>query len=167
MGPTLKSGLGQGLAQDPQPGLPIPELFSGPHSGTFFCTKFAAFPGTSANNVDPADPTLFVAFPGTASNFVDKNPDLAFLAKPGMPSLGFCQRNFKHFLEMQKIMLGQLGRHYFLNFLEMRRTTCRKKFRNGAQKKVPESAGLVGGPKPSFSLALIFKSDPGQVLAQT
>ena len=29
------------------------------------------------------------------------------------------------------------------NFLEMRRKTCRKKFRNGAQKKVPESAGLV------------------------
>ena len=74
----------------PQPGLPIPELFSGPHSGTFFCTKFAAFPGTSSNNVDPADPTLFVAFPGTASNFVDnfRAPSWGFQAKFG-PDLIF------------------------------------------------------------------------------
>ena len=62
-------------------GLPIPELFSGPHSGTFFCTFFAAFPGNFANNVDPADPTKFVAFPGNSTNNVDKKPDLAFLAK--------------------------------------------------------------------------------------
>ena len=61
-----------------------------------------------------------------------------------MPSLGFCRQNLMQFLEMQQIMLGQLGRHYLRNFLEMRRKTCRKKFRNGAQKKVPESAGLVG-----------------------
>ena len=99
LGPTLKSGLGQGLAQDPQQGLPIPDFFSGPHSGTFFCKLFVAFPGNSSNNVDPADPTLFVAFPGTASNFVDKNPDLT-------------------------------------------------NFWNGAQKKVPEPPGLVGGSGP-------------------
>ena len=96
----------QSSAWKPQPGLQIPELFSGPHSGTFFCTKFVAF--------------------------------------PGMPSLVFCRHYFVKFLEMQKIMLGQLGRHYFRHFLEMRRISCRKKFRNGAQKKVPESAGLVG-----------------------
>ena len=46
-----------------QPGLQIPELFSGPHSGTFFCTFFVAFRGNSPNNVDPADPTKFWAFP--------------------------------------------------------------------------------------------------------
>ena len=42
LGPTWKLGLGQNvawransLARNPQPGLQIPELFSGPHSGTF------------------------------------------------------------------------------------------------------------------------------------
>ena len=78
LGPTFKSGLGQGLAQDPQPGLPILERFSGPHSGTFFCKFFVAFPGNSSNHVDPADPTKFVAFPGNSTNNVDKKPDLAF-----------------------------------------------------------------------------------------
>ena len=91
------------LGPEPQPGLQIPELFSGPHSGTFFCTFFAAFPGNSTNNVDPADPTKFVAFPGNATNYVGSNPDLAFLAKPGMPSLGLSRHIFKHFLEMRKI----------------------------------------------------------------
>ena len=127
-----------------QPGLPIPELFSEPHSGTFFCAKFAAFPGNCSNNVDPADPTKFEAFPGNSSNNVDQNPDLAFLASPGMPSLAFCRRYLLNFLEMPQISSGQRGRHYLRNFLEMRRNTCRKKFRNGAQKKVPESAGLAG-----------------------
>ena len=41
---------------------------------------------------------------------------------------------------------GQRGRHYFLNFLEMRGKTCRKKFRNGAQKK---SSGIC---KPGWGL---------------
>ena len=50
-------------------------------SGFFFCKFFAAFPGNSTNNVDPADPTKFVAFPGNASNYVGSNPDLAFLEK--------------------------------------------------------------------------------------
>ena len=87
--PTWKSGLGQSVAWraktrpgHPQPGLPIPELFSGPHSGTFFFTFFVAFLGNSSNNVDPADPTKFEAFPGNSTNNVDKKPDLAFLAKP-------------------------------------------------------------------------------------
>ena len=35
-----------------------------------------------------------------------------------------------------------------------------KKFRNGAHKKVPESAGLVGGSGPSFGQDLIFKLGP-------
>ena len=69
------------------------------------------------------------------------------------------RHNFMHFLEMPKKSSGQRGRHYFLNFLEMRRKMCRKKFRNGTQKKVPESAGLVGGPRSSFGPDLIFKSD--------
>ena len=79
---------------------------------------------------------------------------------PGMRSLGSCRHYLLSFLETHKISSGQRGRHYFGNFPEMRRKTCRKKFRNGAQKKVPESAGLVGGPKPSFGPALIFKSGP-------
>ena len=97
---------------------PIPELF---------LQVFRRISRTFKNNVDPTDPTLFFAFPA-----------------PGIASLFFCQHDFLNFLEMQQIMLGQLGRHYFLNFLEMRRNICREKFRNGAQKKVPESAGLVG-----------------------
>ena len=60
----------QSSAWKPQPGLQIPELFSGPHFGTFFCTFFVAFPGNSSNNVDPADPTLFETFPGNATNNV-------------------------------------------------------------------------------------------------
>ena len=52
-------------------------------------------------------------------------------------------QHFLTFLEMQKIMLGQLGRHYFLNFLEMRRSTRRKKSGMGPRKKVPESASLA------------------------
>ena len=63
-------------------------------------------------------------------------------------------------MEMQQIMLGQLGRHYLLNFLEMRRQTCRQKFRNGAQKKVPKPPGLVGVLGP-----LVEGSGPS--LAQT
>ena len=132
--PDLKIRSGPNLARsrqpgvrNPQPGLPIPELFSGPHSGTFFCTKFAAFPRNSSNNVDPADPTKFAAFPGNASNYVGSNPDLAFLASPGMPSLGSCQHYLLSFLEMQQISSGQRGRHYLRNFLEMRRKTCRKR----------------------------------------
>ena len=140
----MKIRSGPNLARNPQPGLQIPELFSGPHSGTFFCKFFVAFPGNSTNNVDPADPTKFVAFPGNATNYVGSNPDLAFLASPGMPSLGLSRRNLWHFLETPQISSGQRGRHYLRNFLEMRRKTCRKKFRNGAQKKVPETAGLVG-----------------------
>ena len=80
------------------------ELFSGPHSGTFFCKFFVAFPGNSSNNADPDDPTKFVAFPENSANNADKNPDLAFST--------------------------------------------------GAQKKVPESAGLVGGPGPSLGPAM-------------
>ena len=47
-----------------------------------------------------------------------------------------------------------------VGFLVLRRTTCRQEFRNGAQKKVLESAGLVGGSGP-----LVGSS--GQSLAQT
>ena len=159
-GPNLAPNPQPG-ARTPQPGLQVPELFSGPHSGTFFCTKFAAFPGKCSNNVDPADPTKFEAFPGNSTNNVDPADP-----PPEMPSLGFCRHYFVKFLEMRKIMLGQRGRHYFGNFLEMRRKTCRKKFRNGAQKKVPESAGLVGGPGPSLGPALTLKSGPSQVLVK-
>ena len=144
----------------PQPGLPIPELFSRLHSGTCFCTFLVACPGNSANNVDPADPTKFVAFPGNSTNNVDKNPDLAFLAKPGMPSLAFCRHYLLSFLEMSQISLGQRGRHYLSNFLEMRQISCRKKFQNGAQKKVPETAGLAGSSGPRLG-------SPGDALAQT
>ena len=39
-------------------------------SGTFPASFFAAFPGNSRNNVDPADPAIFFAFPGNAINNV-------------------------------------------------------------------------------------------------
>ena len=80
--------------------------------------------------------------------------------RPGMPSLGSCRHYLLNFLGMLQISSGQRGRHYLNNFLEMRRKTCRKKFRNGPQKKVPESAGLVGGSGLSFGPDLIFKSGP-------
>ena len=60
---------------------------------------------------------------------------------PARPA--FCRHYLLNFLEMQQISSGQRGRHYLRNFLDMRRKTCTKRFRNGAQKKVPESAGLV------------------------
>ena len=56
LGPTWKSGLGQNLTRSPQPGLQIPELFSGPHSGTFFCALFVAFPGNATENVQKKVP---------------------------------------------------------------------------------------------------------------
>ena len=60
-----------------------------------------------------------------------------------MPSLGLSLHIFMYFLETRKNNLGRLGRRYFLRFLEMRRKTCRKTFRGGAQKQGLESAGLV------------------------
>ena len=77
-----------------------------------------------------------------------------------MPSLGSRRYYLLSFLEMQQISSGQRGRHYLRNFVEMRRTTCRKKFQNGAQKKVSESAGLVGTSRPRLG-------SPGHTLAQT
>ena len=144
----MKIRSGPNLARNPQPGLQIPELFSGPHSGTFFCTFFVAFPGNSSNNVDPADQTLFVAFPGTST----------ILASPGMPSLGSCRHYLLSFLEMQQVSSGQRGRHYLRNLLDMRRKMCRRKFWKGAQKTVPESAGLFGGSGQCFGPDLTFKS---------
>ena len=76
----------------------------------------------------------------TASSSPTRPADSGTFSPPGMPSLGFC-------------------RHYLLSFLEMRRKTCRK-VPERAQKKVPESAGLVGGSGP-----LVEGSGPS--LAQT
>ena len=73
---------------------------------------------------------------------------------PPIMSTPLTRRNLRHFQEIQQIMSGQRGQHNSRNFLEMRRKTCRNKFRNGAQKKNPESAGLVGGPGPSLGPAL-------------
>ena len=56
---------------------------------------------------------------------VTKNLELTLLASPGMPVLGFWFHDFTH-------------------FLVLRQKTSRKRFWDGAQKKVPESAGLVG-----------------------
>ena len=42
-GPNLKIRSGPNLARTLQPGLPIPELFSGPDSGTFVYACFVAF----------------------------------------------------------------------------------------------------------------------------
>ena len=85
---------------------------------------------------------------------------MAFLASPGMPSLAFCRHNLLNFLEMPQISSGQRGRHYLSNFQEMRQILCRKKFRNGAQKKVLESAGLAGSSRPRLASL-------GHVLAET
>ena len=43
--PGLKIRSRPNLAWNPQPGLQIAKLFSGPISGFFFCTCFIAFPG--------------------------------------------------------------------------------------------------------------------------
>ena len=56
-----------------------------------------------------------------------------------------------HFLEIGKIMSTQLTLHYFSHFQEMlenmsaQTQTWHSRLRIGAQKKVPESASLVGG----------------------
>ena len=110
----------QSSAWKPQPGLQIPELFSGPHSG-FFSARVSSHLARNAKSGFLS--TLFFEVPGNAKNNV-----------------------------------GSAGSTLFLNFLEMRRKSSRKKFRNGAQKKVPESGGLVGGSGPSFGPDLIFKS---------
>ena len=55
-------------------------------------------------------------------------------AAPGKPSLGLSRHNFMHLMEIKK-NVGSVGSILFLNFLEMRITNCRIKFRNGAQKK--------------------------------
>ena len=99
--------------------------------------------------------------------------NMAWRAKtrPGPPSQAWRFRNFflgpipelfsarfsLHFQEIAQIMSTQLTQHYLLHFQELHQDfvgsnpelailakTCRKKFRNGARKKVPESAGLVG-----------------------
>ena len=61
-------------------------------------------------------------------------------------------------LEMQQISSGQRGRPYLR--LEMRQKACRKNLRNGARKKVPESAGLPGRSRPRLA-------SPSHVLAET
>ena len=81
-------------------------------------------------------------------------------SSPARLGLGSCRHYLLNFLEMLQISSGKRGRHYLSNFLEMRHISCRKKFRNGAQKKVPESAGLAGRSRPRLA-------SPGHVLAQT
>ena len=44
-GPTWKPGLGQTWPGTPNQACRFRNFFSGPHSGTFFCKFFAAFPG--------------------------------------------------------------------------------------------------------------------------
>ena len=146
-GPNLKIRSGPNLARSPQPGVRNPNqirrfrnFFLDPIPELFFCAFFAAFPGNSSNNVDPADPTKFAACPGNALNYVGSNPDLAFLA-PGMPSLGLSRRNLMHFLDMLQISSGRQGRHYLMNFLEMLRKTRRKKVPEWDPKK---NSGICG-----------------------
>ena len=82
---------------------------------------------------------------------------------PGTPNQACSFRNFflgpipelvsascsPHFQEIQfpgtvKNGVGSAGSTLFFEFPGNAAKTCRTKFRNGAQKKVPESAGLVG-----------------------
>ena len=44
------------MARNPQPSLQIPELFSGPHSGTFSCKLFVAFPGNPTKHLQKKVP---------------------------------------------------------------------------------------------------------------
>ena len=94
LGPTLKSGLGQGLAQDPQPGLPIPELFSGPFARNaksgFSSTLFVEFPGNATNFVGSSGSTLFEEFPGNAAKNVQKKvPEWGPEKSPGIGRPGW------------------------------------------------------------------------------
>ena len=122
---------------------PIPELFSASVSSHF--QEIGKIMSTQLTR------HYFLHFQELHEIMSTNKTDLAFLAKPGMPSLGLSRQNLWYFQEMPQISSAHRGRHYLLNFLEMRRKTCRKKFRNGAQKKVPESAGLVGGSGPSLA----------------
>ena len=140
----LKIRAGPKLGLDPQSGLQIPELFSAPHAGTFFFFAFfVSFPGSSKNNVDLADPTLVFSVPGNSTDNVDKEQTWHSWVRQECQVCVFVDVIFRDSWKFKKILCGQRGRHYFLNFLDMRRNTRRKKFRNGAQKKVPESVGLV------------------------
>ena len=110
---------------------------SGPIWGHFLCfwpnLKIRSGPNLARNpNQEPRSPNQACRF----RNF--------FLGPRNANSV-FCRHtgNFMQFLEMHKMMLAELGRHPFLNFLDMRRKTCRKKSEMGPRKKVPESAGLV------------------------
>ena len=79
---------------------------------------------------------------------------------PELFSVGF----LAHFLEMPKIMSTQLTLRYFTAFQEMSEFLSAQTQTwhswHGAQKKVPESAGLVRGSGSSFGPDLIFKSGP-------
>ena len=110
----------QSLAQNPQssvwkpqPGLQISELFSGPHSGTFFYAFFAVFPGNAKNNVDARNAksgfelTYFEAFPGNAKNNV-----------------------------------GSAGSTLFFDFLQMRQKSSKKKVPKWGPKKQNLQASL-------------------------
>ena len=74
--PDFKIRSGPNLARISQPGLPIPELFSGPFARNaksgFLSTKFDAVPGNATNNVGSAGSTLFEEFPGNATKNVQK-----------------------------------------------------------------------------------------------
>ena len=79
----------------------------------------------------------------------------------------FSARFSSHFQEIAKIMSTPLTRRNFGHFQEIAKIMSTKtqtwhswRSRNGAQKKVPESAGLVGGSGPLVGGA-------GPSLAQT
>ena len=80
---------------------------------------------------------------------------------PQIISTPLTQRNLLHFQEtMQQISSGQWGRHYLRNFLAMPRKTCRKKFRNGAQKKFRNLQAWLGGPGLVLPLQAMFWPRP-------
>ena len=65
-----------------------------------------------------------------------------------MLSLGFGSHVFKEFLVMREITSSRI-------FRSSGKRNVQKQFRNGAQKRVPESAGLVGADLISFTLVYI------------
>ena len=94
-------------APNPQPGLQVPALLSGPHSRTFSASvsphvqEFQKIMSTQLTQ------HYFLHFQELHEILSTKNQT-------------WHSWRSMQFLEMKKIMLGRLGQHYFLNFLEMR-----------------------------------------------
>ncbi len=64
--------------------------------------------------------------------------------EPPNQACSFGLHMFTQNREMREVTLGQPTQHYFTHFPAPLQETCKRHIRNGAKKKVLESAGLVG-----------------------